>query len=178
MFSSRIRRPDRFHLVHHCLALLRDRGWFSATQLANMLYYGSGKLHQEQRKRVRRMLQRYVEAGLLEEREAACKLFRHRGVTEDDVDKNMLLEFEVHACRRWSKSDQMFLRLVESNLDILIPPDADPSRFTPLGNLISHSMLDPGWDDWGRPVETGPPSALAYVREPAPIASPERSDAP
>jgi len=178
MYSTRTRQPDRFHLIHHCLARLRDRGWFSATQLANMLYHGSGRPHQEQRKRVRWMLQRYTAAGILEEREAACKLYRHRDVSEDDVDKSTVLAFEAHACRRWSKSDEMFLRLVERDLDRLIPRDADPTHFTPLVDLLPSPLSDSLRDDLGRPMVTGPPSALAYVRKPVHTASPSKMPLP
>jgi hypothetical protein len=166
MYTTRTRRPDRFHLIHHVIARLRDRGYFSAAQLAGALYHGSGpRPHQEQRKRVRQMLGRYVEARLLEKHNAACLLYRHRDVTEDDVDKGLVFEFEAHACRRWSKSDEMFLRLVDHDLDRLIPRDADPECFTSSGALLPNPMSEALRDNWGRPLDTGPPSALAYVRE-------------
>jgi hypothetical protein len=166
---DRIRRPDRFHLIHHVLARLRDRGYFSADQLACALYHGSGpRPHQEQRKRVRLMLSRYVEAGILEEHDAACKLYRHREVTAGEVDKSLVLEFETHACRRWSKSDEVFLRLVDHDLDRLVPCDSAPACFAASGVLLPRPMAEAIRDDWGRPLETGPPSALGYVREPGP----------
>ena len=99
MRSTYTRGPARAHLIHAVLARLRGRGWFSAHQAAKATYFGNGRLHRQQRRRVRFMLERYTEAGILEaNREiAACTLYRHRDVTLEEVDQEMVKAFEKHA---------------------------------------------------------------------------------
>jgi len=77
MRSTYTRGPDRLFLIHAVTARLKDRGWWSAHQAAKATYFGNGRLHRQQRRRVRFILDRYVEAGILERDDtiAACPLY-------------------------------------------------------------------------------------------------------
>ena len=74
MRSTYTRGPDRLFLVHAVIGRLRGRGWWSAHQAAKATYFGNGRLHRQQRRRIRFILDRYVEAGILERSDmiAAC----------------------------------------------------------------------------------------------------------
>lgn len=144
MFTTdRIRRRDRLHLVHHVLARLRGRGWFSSRQVWQAAYWGTNPVHRYTHTRVRGLLSRYVEAGILSRDDdiAACPLYRHR--TAGHVDQAIIDKFEAHAQRRWSPAYDVDLKLIDQDLDRLIPRDADPKRFIANGCLIVQGHVVP-----------------------------------
>lgn len=110
---------------------------------------------------------RYVEASILErdDRIAACTLYRHRNVAAAEVDQGLVEQFEAQARRRWSRAHDLDLRLIERDLDRLVPPDIDPAWFTCTGALLLRPWRETPRDAWGQPVNDNSPSALSYVRE-------------
>ncbi len=138
------RAPSRMHLVHSVIARLRGRGYWSAHQVAQATFWGCGRLHRQQRKRIRLILDRYVDAGILERNDtiAACPLYRHRDVTLKDVDQEMVKQFEAHANRRRvTPSYEMDLRMLDMYLDQLIPQDTDPELFNEYGHLMGRELM-------------------------------------
>ena len=163
MCTTLCRGRDKLFLVHQVLARLKGRGYFSAHQVANATYHGCGKVHPQQRRRVKNILEQYVQAGILERNDtlAACTLYRHRDVTLDDVDQEMVEEFEKHAAsRRMTYSYRWDLTMLDQYLDRLIPKDADPELFNEHGHLESRSFRD--WRE--RPKdEPERPRVLGYL---------------
>jgi hypothetical protein len=152
------RGPDRLFLVHHVLARLRGRGWFSAYSVAWATYWGDGRVHPQQRRRVRIMLEQYAEAGILERDDmiAACPLYRHRDVSLEDVDQEILDAFEKHANRRrMTPSYEMNLKMLDHHLDMIVPRDADPKLFNEHGHLKA-------WRERAKPVQERP-RVLGYL---------------
>jgi hypothetical protein len=139
LFSPpRTRRPHRLWMVHPVLAKLKGRGWVSAQQVWLTTYYGTGSVHRQTRKRVTDILDRYVEAGLIERNSeiARCVLYRHL-TNEDGVDEAMVREFQAHANQRRRPSDEVGLMLIDHALDLLVPRDVDPARFLSDGSVIT-----------------------------------------
>ena len=133
------RRPNRLPLVHTVVAKLRGRGVFSAESVSLATYFGQGIPHRQQRRRVRDMLDAYVQAGVLERHDgAACPLYRHREfLTPDQLDLEKMRGFEEHArsCRLRDKA--LVLQLIDHALDLLVPRDVDPARFLSDGSVIT-----------------------------------------
>lgn len=142
MRSTYTRGPDRLFLVHAVLARLRGR-CFSAYQVARATYYSNGRAHPQQRRRVRFILNRYVEAGILERNDtiAACPLYRHRDVSLEEVDQEMVQQFEKHAARRgMTPSYALNLKMLDHHLDEIVPKDADPDLFNEHGHLMDREL--------------------------------------
>ncbi len=141
--TERIRRRDRLHLVHHVLARLRGRGWFSSRQVWQAAYWGTNPVHRYTHTRVRGLLSRYVDAGILSRDDdiAACPLYRHRIVTADQLDQKMVTEFDAHAQRRWSPAYEADLKLIDHDLDRLIPKNVSPVRFIANGAVLPKSCI-------------------------------------
>ncbi|MEZ5947633.1 MAG: hypothetical protein R3C12_00030 [Planctomycetaceae bacterium] len=167
MYRARNGQLDRLYLTHHVLNRVRDWAYFSADQVARATYYGAGKLHPQQKKRVEALLEKYVHVWLLERIDdiARCQLYRHTGAGWHELDANMLFEFESHSSRRWSRQHEIYLMLIDQVLDWLIPRQADPACYTRTGALLLRPCRETPRDVWGRLVDPCPPSALAYVRE-------------
>ena len=164
MRSTYTRGPDRLFLIHAVLARLKGRGWFSAHQAAKATYFGNGRLHRQQRRRVRFMLDRYTEAGILEaNREiAACTLYRHRDVSLEEVDQEMVKAFEKHANRRrMTPSYEMNLKLLDHHLDQLVPKGADPKLFNEHGHLMDRELK--AWRERPKLVQERP-RVLGYLK--------------
>jgi len=125
-------------MVYPVLAKLKGRGWFAAQQVWLTTYYGTGPVHRQTRKRVRELLDRYVEAGLLERNSeiARCVLYRHR-INEGGIDQAMVREFQAHANQRRRPSEEVDLMLIDHALDLLVPRDVDPARFLSDGSVIT-----------------------------------------
>ncbi|MEZ6193978.1 MAG: hypothetical protein R3C45_22255 [Phycisphaerales bacterium] len=139
------RGPARFFLIHHALARFRGRGWFSAHQAARATFFGVGRVHQQRLKRVREMLEKYVEAGILErnDRIAACPLYRHRDVTLDQVDPLLADSFELHASRfRMTSSHSFNLKLLDHYLDQVAPQNPALDLFDKHGRLMIRELQD------------------------------------
>ncbi len=68
---------------------MRDRGYFSASQVTAAVYIGAPEIHPQQLKRIRQMLDKYTQSGLLERNDdlAACPIYRHKNIPEDQIDK-------------------------------------------------------------------------------------------
>ena len=143
MRQNYTRGPSRFFLIHHALARFRSRGWFSAHQAARATFFGVGRVHQQRLKRVKEMLQKYVDAGILERNDqiAACPLYRHRDVTLDQVDQELADQFEKHASRfRMTPSHSFNLKLLDHYLDQVAPRDSDPALFDKHGHLMNRAL--------------------------------------
>ena len=158
--------PARFFLIHQALARLRSRGWFSDYQAANATFFGIGRVHQQRLKRVREMLQKYVEAGVLERNDqiAACPLYRHRDVTLDQVNRTLVDEFEKHAGRfRMTLSHSFNLKLLDHYLDQVAPSDPDPDLFDKHGHLMNRALQE-HMERMRQPKPV--PRVLNYLSEP------------
>lgn len=142
MRSTYTRGPDRLFLIHAVIGRLRGRGWFSAHQAAKATYFGNGRLHRQQRRRVRFILDRYVNAGILERSDLwRCPLYLHRDVILEDVDQEMVKAFEAHAARRrMTPSYEMDLKLLDQHLDTIVPHQADPELFNEHGHLMDKEL--------------------------------------
>lgn len=167
--STRSREHDRYHLTHHVISLLRDRdrGWFSSNQCALCVYTGAPEVHPQQRKRIRELLDKYVEAGILERDDtAACPLYRHFNPSPDEVDAGLVRSFEAHAASRpWAMMEKVCMGLLDQDLDKLVPPNQDPTCFTSSGKLLPSPNGDKSHYMWERLLGPEAPSALAYVRK-------------
>jgi len=163
MRSTYTRSPDRLFLVHAVIRRLRGRGYWSAHQAAKATYFGNGRLHRQQRRRVRFILDRYVEAGILERDDtiAACPLYRHRDVSLEDVDLDMVEKFEQHAARRrMTPSYEMNLKMLDHYLDTIVPRDADPELFNEHGHLLDRELK--AWRELTR-AKSERPRVLGYL---------------
>jgi len=112
---------------------------------------------------VKGILNRYVAAGILvrDDQIAACPLYRHRDVTLQDVDQEMVKSFEAHATRRrMTPSYQMDLRLLDHYLDTIVPKDADPELFNEHGHLMDRELKV--WRERSR-VKQAKPRVLGYL---------------
>ena len=163
MRSNHTRGPDKAHLLHFVLARLRDRGWYSAHQAAAATYLGNGRIHPQQRKRIRQVLDMYVQARILERSDLwQCPLYRHRDVTLEEVDQEMVKEFEAHANRRrMTPSYEMNLKLLDHHLDEIVPRNADPELFNEYGHLMDRELK--AWRERVR-IEPEKPRVLGYLK--------------
>ena len=112
------------------------------------------------------MLQKYVEAGVLErdDRIAACPLYRHRDVTLDKVDPASVDAFERHAGRfRMTPSHSFNLKLLDHYIDQVAPPDPDPELFDKYGCLMVRELQE-YLVRAKQPKQT--PRVLSYLNEP------------
>lgn len=163
MLSTYTRGPDRAHLLHFVIGRLRGRGYWSAHQAAKATYLGNGRLHRQQRRRVRFILEEYVRAGILKRDDviAACPLYRHRDIRLEDIDQEMVKAFENHAARRrMTPSYEMNLRMLDHHLDEVVPRDADPELFNEHGHLMDRELKV--WRERSKQVETRP-KVLGYL---------------
>lgn len=160
------RGPARFFLIHHALARFRGRGWFSAHQAARATFFGVGRVHQQRLKRVREVLEKYVEAGIMERDDeiAACPLYRHRDVTLDQVDQELAEEFERHAGRfRLTLSHSFNLKLLDHYIEQVAPRNPDPALFNKHGHLMIRELQE--YLARAKQPKTAP-RVLSYLNEP------------
>ncbi len=164
------RRSNRYHLTHHVIKLMRNRRYFSSSQCALCVYLGAPEVYPQQRKRIRQLLDKYVQAGLLERNDdlAACPIYRHREPVEDQIDKALVRLFEEHASRHsWSLTDKLMMGLLEKcELDRLAPANPDPADFMKDGRLLPGSGSGGSHYMWDR-VEPEEPGVLDYLKKPA-----------
>ena len=101
-----MRQPDRLHLVHHALPHVPIEHWFSAYQIASVVYVGRGSPMPIQVKRIEAFLWQYVEVGQLDSREDRgvaplfMRLAEPRPVTPLSEMLAGILHF--HATRPWA----------------------------------------------------------------------------
>lgn len=140
-YQERTRGRDRLHLFHAVVARLIEHRWFSSRQVFTAVYWGS-PMYRQSHKRVRTLLEQYVEAGILEGTDtiAVCTLYRHRVVTADQINQKIVTEFEAHAKRRWSPAYDLDLKLIEHDLHRLVPKDADPELYDRHGYLMDREL--------------------------------------
>ena len=106
---SRSRLPNRLHLVHHVFDVLPSDRWFSAWEVAALLYHDRGGFHRQQKANLVDVLDEYAVTSLLESRDdlAPCVLYRRCEVELPlpERDHSLLHRLHRHATRPMTHDD-------------------------------------------------------------------------
>lgn len=149
------RRPPRIHLIHHLFDALPTDRWFSAWELAELLYRDCDGAHRQQKRYVEQVLNEYAYTPLVavDDSSAACRLYRRVGPGEEPRPKGpngdgALQTLHRHAIQPLTREDlETLVELREAAGGI---GKADPKAAA--------------YDRVGRPVRIGSPSWTAADR--------------
>lgn len=133
----RRRRSNRLHLFYVLLDVLDDRQWFSAYQFAQALYYGRGRPHSQQLRRVREHLDASMARGELirDDTVAACPLYR--GVSVATRGSTGWCFHIMSTCYpdEWDDDQLTAMTLAAADADRFIPHTPDVTAYTDDGRL-------------------------------------------
>ena len=120
-----MRQPARLHFVHHVLNAVPVDRWFSAWEIADVLYLDRGGPKRQQRHDVGQLLDLYASTPMVEARDdlARCRVYRKFDVHRDDPwtdnQRGTLASLRKHATRRLSGNAHRVLpRLVDAALRV------------------------------------------------------------
>jgi len=140
-----VRLPDRLHLVHHALSHVPPGHWFSAYELAQVVYVGRGTPQTLQVDRIESILWQYFEIGQLDVREdrGLSPLFMRRAepLPISPIAEVLGRVLRHHATRPLSTEDRRVLPLIEQEATALGDPE-------PKGGA---------YDRHGKPIPIGAP---------------------
>jgi len=142
--------PPRLHLVHHLLDAMPPGRWFSARDLADLLYRDRGGAHRQQKKEVARWLDLYTRTPLLDldDNLAKCRLYRKPPPDEtpewSDDARATLAAIKRHANRAMSDDAQRarygLIEAVREFAEI----EFNPRCYLESGYRLSRPLYPPG----------------------------------
>ena len=140
--------PPRLHLMHHLLDAMPPTRWFSAWELAELLYRDRGGAHRQQKAQLIPWLDLYTRTPLLEARDdlTRCRVYR-RVETEampawTDDSRATLAAIKQHAARPMSHDALEALPRLTRAVKAFAETGFDPRCYLETGRRLTHPPPD------------------------------------
>jgi len=144
---KRTRRPNRLHLLHHVFDVLPADRWYSAWEVAELLYHDRRGFHRQQKARVGEVLDLYARTPLMEtdDQSAACRLYRRCDITSPIPERyhSELADLQRHAIQPMVHDDLWTLDEMRKLAPRIGQPDPACGRWDATGQPWATEIPEP-----------------------------------